>query len=337
MKPSCSQPEIDAVQQHLNERSLKSQLNQGVERTIIGVVGTVYPELQNELELIPGVSEVMRVSKPYKLVGRDFKPQDTVIRIGAGSVKIGGGNFAVFAGPCAVESEEQVLSTAQAVKMAGAQILRGGAFKPRTSPYSFRGMGEDGLKILSTASQETGLPIITEVMSPRDVDLVSRYSDVLQIGARNMQNYSLLDEVGQTENPVMVKRSFSGTYEDWLLSAEYVMAGGNKQVILCERGVRTFETFTRNTMDITAIPVIHKLSHLPIVADPSHGTGKWYLVSPIAAASVAAGADGLIIEVHPNPDTAKSDGAQSLTPENFASLMKQVTSIRNSILEDPVE
>ncbi len=337
MKPSCSQPEIDAVQQHLNERSLKSQLNQGVERTIIGVVGTVYPELQNELELIPGVSEVMRVSKPYKLVGRDFKPQDTVIRIGAGSVKIGGGNFAVFAGPCAVESEEQVLSTAQAVKMAGAQILRGGAFKPRTSPYSFRGMGEDGLKILSTASQETGLPIITEVMSPRDVDLVSRYSDVLQIGARNMQNYSLLDEVGQTEKPVMVKRSFSGTYEDWLLSAEYVMAGGNKQVILCERGVRTFETFTRNTMDITAIPVIHKLSHLPIVADPSHGTGKWYLVSPIAAASVAAGADGLIIEVHPNPDTAKSDGAQSLTPENFASLMKQVTSIRNSIRKDPVE
>ena len=221
--------------------------------------------------------------------------------------------------------------------MAGAQILRGGAFKPRTSPYSFRGMGEDGLKILSTASQETGLPIITEVMSPRDVDLVSRYSDVLQIGARNMQNYSLLDEVGQTEKPVMVKRSFSGTYEDWLLSAEYVMAGGNKQVILCERGVRTFETFTRNTMDITAIPVIHKLSHLPIVADPSHGTGKWYLVSPIAAASVAAGADGLIIEVHPNPDTAKSDGAQSLTPENFASLMKQVTSIRNSIRKDPVE
>ena len=337
MKSSCSQPEIDAVQQHLNERNLKSQLNQGVERTIIGVVGTVYPELQNELELIPGVSEVMRVSKPYKLVGRDFKPQDTVIRIGAESVKIGGGNFAVFAGPCAVESEEQVLSTAQAVKMAGAQILRGGAFKPRTSPYSFRGMGEDGLKILSTASQETGLPIITEVMSPRDVDLVSRYSDVLQIGARNMQNYSLLDEVGQTEKPVMVKRSFSGTYEDWLLSAEYVMAGGNKQVILCERGVRTFETFTRNTMDITAIPVIHKLSHLPIVADPSHGTGKWYLVSPIAAASVAAGADGLIIEVHPNPDTAKSDGAQSLTPENFASLMKQVTSIRNSIRKDPVE
>ena len=337
MKPGCSQPEIDAVQQHLKERNLISQLNQGVERTIIGVAGTVYPELQDELELIPGVSEVMRVSKPYKLVGRDFMPQDTVIKIGNGSVKIGGGNFAVFAGPCAVESEEQVIATAKAVKSHGATVLRGGAFKPRTSPYSFRGMGEDGLKILATASQETGLPIITEVMSPRDVDLVSRYADVLQIGARNMQNYSLLDEVGRSEKPVMVKRSFSGTYEDWLLSAEYVMAGGNTQVILCERGVRTFETFTRNTMDITAIPVIHKLSHLPVVADPSHGTGKWYLVAPIAAASVAAGADGLIIEVHPNPDTAKSDGAQSLTPENFASLMKQVTSIRDSIRKNLVE
>ena len=331
MKPGCSQPEINAVQQHLNERNLISQLNEGVEQTIIGVAGTVYPELQDELELIPGVSEVIRVSKPYKLVGRDFMPQDTVIKIGNGPVKIGGGNFTVFAGPCAVESEEQVLSTARAVKMAGAHILRGGAFKPRTSPYSFRGMGEDGLKILATASKETGLPIITEVMSTDDVELVSRYADVLQIGARNMQNFSLLDEVGKTKKPVMVKRGIAATYEDWLLAAEYVLAGGNNQVILCERGIRTFETYTRNTLDLNAIPVIRRLSHLPIVGDPSHGTGRWYMVTPLARALVAAGADGLIIEVHPNPDSAKCDGSQSLTPDNFASLMKQVTSIRDSI------
>ena len=251
--------------------------------------------------------------------------------IGNGGTKIGGGEFAVFAGPCAVESEEQVVSTARAVKAQGANVLRGGAFKPRTSPYSFRGLGEDGLKMLAAAGQETGLPVITEVMSQRDVELVYRYTDVLQIGARNMQNYSLLDEVGQVDKPVMVKRSFAGTYEDLLLAAEYVMAGGNTQVILCERGIRTFETFTRNTLDINAIPSIHRLSHLPIVADPSHGTGKWYLVAPMAMAAAAAGADGLIIEVHPNPDTAKSDGAQSLTFENFAKLMAQVKAVRKAL------
>ena len=337
MKTGCSRSEIEGVQQHLNERNLRSQFNQGAERTIIGVVGTVYPELQDELELIPGVSEVMRVSKPYKLVGRDFMPEDTVVKIGHESVKIGGGNFAVIAGPCAVESEEQVVSTARAVKKAGAQILRGGAFKPRSSPYSFRGMGEDGLKILAVASKETGLPIITEVMSTADVELVSRYADALQIGARNMQNFSLLDEVGKAKKPVMVKRGLSATYEDWLLAAEYVIAGGNNQVILCERGIRTFETYTRNTLDLNAIPVIHRLSHLPIVGDPSHGTGRWYMVTPLARALVAAGADGLIIEVHPNPDSAKCDGSQSLTPENFSALMTQVTSIRNFIRKDSIE
>ena len=331
MGADSTDAQVDAVQRHLVDRGLRASLSKGVERTVIGVIGQIYPELQNELELMDGVIDVVRISKPYKLSSREFNPRDTVVKIGSGEVKIGGGEFVVFAGPCAVESEEQLVSTAKAVKAQGAKVLRGGAFKPRTSPYSFRGMGEEGLKLLATARGETGLPIVTEVMSVRDVELVSRYTDVLQIGARNMQNYSLLDEVGKGDKPVLLKRSFSGTYEDMLLSAEYVMAGGNSQVILCERGIRTFETFTRNTLDINAIPAIHRLSHLPIVADPSHATGKWYLVPPVAAAAAAAGADGLIIEVHPNPDLAKSDGAQSLTFENFARLMAQVNAVRESL------
>ena len=331
MSAGSTREDVDRVQRHLEEKGLSGQLNEGVERTVIGVLGAVYPELQNELELMRGVSEAVPISKPYKLASREFTPNDSVIKIGAGEVPVGGGNFAVFAGPCAVENEDQLVTTARAVKKAGASVLRGGAFKPRTSPYSFRGLGEDGLKILAAASQETGLPIITEVMSTRDVELVSRYADVLQLGARNMQNYSLLDELGKAEKPVMVKRGLSATYEDWLLAAEYVMAGGNEQVILCERGIRTFETFTRNTMDLNAVPAIHRLSHLPVVADPSHGTGRWYLVTPMARAAAAVGADGLIIEVHPNPDEAKSDGAQSLTFENFANLMEEVTAIRASV------
>ena len=325
---------IEAVQRHLKERGLQAQLNQGVERTVIGVLGHVYPELQDELELMAGVSEALPISKPYKLASREFVANDTVVTIGKDKVTIGGGNFVVFAGPCAVESEEQVMAAARGVKAAGAQVLRGGAFKPRTSPYSFRGLGEGGLKILDAARQETGLPIITEVMSPQDVELVSRYADVLQIGARNMQNFSLLDEVGQAEMPVMVKRGPSATYEDWLLAAEYVMSGGNQQVILCERGIRTFETFTRNTMDLNAIPAVQRLSHLPVVADPSHGTGKWYMVTPLARAAAAVGADGLLIEVHPNPDVAKCDGSQSLTFENFSKLMTQVKAIRKSAMDD---
>ena len=331
MSANSTQQDLDTVLQHLHEKGFGTQVNKGVERAVIGVLGEVYPELQDELEFKSGVGEVLRVSKPYKRSSREFHPEDTVVIIGEAQVKIGGGEFAVFAGPCAVESEEQVMATARAVKAAGAKAMRGGAYKPRTSPYSFRGMGEDGLKLLAAARQETGLPIITEVMSPRDVDLVCRYTDVLQVGARNMQNYSLLDEVGKAEKPVMVKRNFAGTYEDWLLAAEYVMAGGNNQVILCERGIRTFETYTRNTFDINAIPAIHRLSHLPVLADPSHGTGKWHMVVPIASAAVAAGCDGLLIEVHPNPDKAMSDGAQSLTFENFARLMSQVTAIRELI------
>ena len=259
METGSTVADVDAVQRHLIDRGLRVHLSQGVERTIMGVIGGIEPELQNELEVMSGLSEVLRISKPYKLSSREFHPEDTVVSIGGNQVKIGGGEFQVFAGPCAVESEEQVMATARAVKEQGATVLRGGAFKPRTSPYSFRGMGEDGLKLLAGAREETGLPIITEVMSPRDVAVVARYADVLQIGARNMQNYPLLDEVGLTNKPVMVKRGPSGTYEDWLLAAEYVMAGGNKQIILCERGIRTFETFTRNTLDINAIPSIHRL------------------------------------------------------------------------------
>ncbi len=326
---------VDAVVQHIEKRGLRANRSQGVERSVIGVIGEIPPELEDELVRMDGVGEVVRISKLYKLSSKEFHPEDTVVEIGDPKVKIGAGEFVVFAGPCAVESEEQVVATAKAVKEQGAKVLRGGAFKPRTSPYSFRGMGEDGLKLLATARDETGLPTITEVMSPRDVELVARYSDVLQVGARNMQNYSLLDEVGMTRKPVMLKRSFSGTYEDLLLAAEYIMAGGNTQVILCERGIRTFETYTRNTLDINAIPSLHRLSHLPVVADPSHATGKWYLVAPVAAAAAAAGADGLIIEVHPTPDTAKSDGAQSLTFENFAALMAQVKAIRQSLRSVP--
>ena len=331
MSSDSTQAQVDDVMGHLAERGLTGHPSSGSERTVIGVIGQTYPELANELEVMPGVREVVPISKPYKLASREFNTNDTVVKIGGGDVLVGGGNFAVFAGPCAVESEEQVMATARAVKAAGASVLRGGAFKPRTSPYSFRGLGEEGLRILASARQETGMPIVTEVMSPRDVELVCRYADVLQVGARNMQNYNLLDEVGVSDRPVLLKRSFSGTYEDWLLSAEYIMAGGNRQVILCERGIRTFETFTRNTMDLTAIPAVHRLSHLPVVADPSHGTGKWYLVTPVANAAAAVGADGLIIEVHPNPDSAMSDGAQSLTFENFATLMEQVRAIRESV------
>ena len=329
MQMNCTETDIEGVQNDLVRRGLQGHLIRGVERTVVGVVGQTYPELRDELGLLPGVREVVPISRPYKLTGREFKPDDTVIQIQ--NVTVGNGELVVFAGPCAVESEEQVMATARAVKASGAQVLRGGAFKPRTSPYSFRGMGEDGLKILAQARDETGLPIITEVMALADVDLVSRYADILQIGARNMQNFSLLDEVGKTRKPVMLKRGFSATYEDWLLAGEYVMAGGNRQLMLCERGIRTFEHYTRNTLDLTAIPVIKRLSHLPIVADPSHGTGEWHLVTPMAVAAAAAGADALMVEVHPNPDTALSDGAQSLTFENFDKLMRQVRAVRKAV------
>ncbi|MDP2662175.1 MAG: 3-deoxy-7-phosphoheptulonate synthase [Dehalococcoidia bacterium] len=329
MKVGSEEPAVQSVLSRLAELGLKGHLSEGVERRVIGVVGNVFPELQEMLEAMDGVDEVFRVSKPYKLSGREFQPADTVIQIG--DVLIGAEEIVVMAGPCAVESEEQIMSTARAVKDAGAHILRGGAFKPSTSPYTFRGMGEDGLKMLAAARAETGMPIITEVMTPWDIDMVARYADILQIGARNMQNYILLDEVGKVKKPVMLKRGISATIQEWLLSAEYILSQGNRQVIMCERGIRTFETYTRNTMDVSAIPLLKRLSHLPVIGDPSHGTGKWYLVAPMALASIAAGADGLMIEVHPNPDHALKDGAQSLTFANFESLMKLLPPVAASV------
>ena len=313
---------------------LKPQVFDGVERIVVGVLGSIPPDLKDEMEVLPGVIEVVRITKPYKLASREFHPDNSKVMVKG--VEIGGEAPIVMAGPCSVEDEEQMVSTAKAVKASGATILRGGAFKPRTSPYSFRGMGIEGLKLLRLAQQETGLPIITEVMATEDVDTVAEYADILQIGARNMQNYSLLDAVGAIRKPVMVKRGLAASYEDWLLAAEYVMAGGNEQVMLCERGVRAFEQYTRFTMDVAAIPVIKRLSHLPIIADPSHSTGRWYLVTPVALAAVAAGAHGLLVEVHPNPDVAKCDGPQSLTFQNFDGLMTQVKAVA-SVRQQPAQ
>jgi 3-deoxy-7-phosphoheptulonate synthase len=275
------------------------------------------------------VDEVIPISKPYKLSSREFQPEDTVITVG--DVVIGGDTLAVIAGPCAVETEQQLLETARAVKAAGASILRGGAFKPSTSPYQFRGLGKRGLELLAQARAETGLPFITEVLTPQDVELVERYADILQVGARNMQNFNLLREVGRQAKPVLLKRGISATVEELLLSAEYILVEGNCDIILCERGIRTFETYTRNTMDLAAIPVVKKLSHLPIIADPSHGTGRRDKVLPMARAAVAAGADGLLIEVHHDPDHALSDGAQSLWPEQFEELMGQLRIIAQAV------
>ena len=333
MARNTASEDLENVRKRIEGRGLRAQINLGEERAVVGVMGSIPPDFKDEMELMSGVSEVVMVSKPYKLASKEFHPDNTLVKVG--DAVIGGPKPVIMAGPCSVEDEEQMVSTAKAVKKAGATVLRGGAFKPRTSPYSFRGMGEDGLKLLNLAKQETGLPIITEVMATADVETVAEYADILQIGARNMQNYNLLDEVGLVGKPVMVKRGLAASYEEWLLAAEYVMAGGNEQVILCERGVRGFETFTRFTLDVAAVPVIKRLSHLPIVCDPSHSTGKWYLVTPVALASVAAGAHGLLIEVHPNPDVAKCDGPQSLTFENFDILMDQVNAVA-SVRKDPV-
>jgi len=329
MKKGHTEEELTDILKRLEEVGLSGHTIVGVERTVVGVVGQVYPGLADDLETMPGVDDIVPISKPYKLASREFKPDNTVIKVG--DLVIGGGRTVVMAGPCAVESEEQLMATARAVKAAGAHILRGGAFKPRTSPYTFRGLEEKGLQILKAAREETGLPIITEVMTVRDVELVARYADILQIGARNVQNFFLLEEVGRVGKPVLLKRGFASTVQDWLLSAEYIISQGNREVILCERGIRTFETATRNTMDLSAIPLAKRLSHLPVVSDPSHGTGKWYLVEAMAMASIAAGADGLMVEVHPNPDRALSDGAESLTFENFRQLMERARAVSKAM------
>jgi 3-deoxy-7-phosphoheptulonate synthase len=329
MKAGATEKQIANVQKVIRELGFKDHRIHGEERSVVAVLGTVYPELIDELGVIDGVDSVVRISKPFKLASREVQSENTVVRLGG--LAIGDGSICFMAGPCSVDSEEIVVETAKAVKAAGAHMLRGGAYKPRTSPYAFRGHGEKALHILATARQETGLPIITEVMDARDVDLVARFADVLQIGARNMQNFTLLDEVGKSGRPVMLKRGLSGTIEEWLLAAEYVLSHGNRDVILCERGIRTFETATRNTFDINAIPLVKRLSHLPVIGDPSHATGKWYLVEPVGLAAIASGADGLMIEVHPNPDRALSDGAQSLTPANFQKLADKVRIIGEAL------
>ena len=329
MRVGSTEKEIDGVLERLKELGFEGSLSRGVERTVVGVVGQTYPELADELAVLEGVADVVPVSRPYKLASREFRPEDTVIKVG--DVAIGGGNTVIMAGQCSVDTEEQMMATARVVKEAGGHILRGGAFKPRTNPYAFRGLGEKGLQILAAAKAETGLAIISEVMDPRDVELVARYADILQVGSRSMQNFALLDEVGRAGKPVMLKRGMWAPLQEWLLAAEYILAQGNSQVMLCERGIRTFETSTRFTMDLSAIPAVKRLSHLPIIGDPSHATGYRYLVEPMAMAAVAAGADGLIVELHPNPDRALSDGPQSLTFDGFRQLIERVRDVATAV------
>ncbi|MEK7210109.1 MAG: 3-deoxy-7-phosphoheptulonate synthase [Candidatus Binatota bacterium] len=329
LKPGLSQDEIHKVVERIESFGLRAHLSEGKERTIIGAIGDERLLVDQSLESFPGVEKVLPILKPYKLVSREFQRANTVIDINGH--KIGAKKIHVMAGPCSVESRDQVLESAVPVKEAGATFLRGGAFKPRTSPYSFQGLGEEGLDYLAHAREVTGLPIITEVLDPRDLDVVYRYTDILQIGARNMQNFKLLTEVGKLSKPVMLKRGMSATIQEFLLSAEYIASEGNRKIILCERGIRTFETETRNTLDLSAVPILKNLSHLPIFVDPSHGTGRWDLVAPMALAGVAAGADGLLIEVHSHPEVALSDGPQSLKPDKFAALMKDLKRVAAAI------
>jgi len=325
-KKEATQKEIDHVIERVEKLGLKALVSRGTERTIMGIIGPEDAVRMQPLEAFSGVEKVMPVLAPYKLVSREFKKENSVIKIREG-VEIGGKKLVVIAGPCSIESRDLLYEVAVKIKKSGALILRGGAFKPRTSPYTFQGLGEEGLKILKDVSNELNIATVTEVMDTKDVALVARYADILQIGARNMQNFNLLKEVGQTKMPVILKRGLSATIKELLMSAEYIMAGGNFNVILCERGIRTFEDFTRNTLDLSAVPVAKQLSHLPILVDPSHATGKWGLVAPLSKAAIASGADGLLIEVHPKPEEALSDGPQQLLPENFAQLMKELEPI----------
>ncbi len=319
MRDHASQPEIDHVVELLREAGAEAHLSQGEVKTVIGVIGDREIIYNLELEGLPGVQEVIRVLKPYKLITREFQPEDTVVKVG--DTMVGGGAFAVMAGPCSIESEDQIVSVARAVKQAGATMLRGGAFKPRTSPYVFQGLGLEGLKLLRQAGDEAGLPVVTEVLDVRDAETVAEWADVLQVGARNMQNFMMLEELGKMNKPVLLKRGLSATIEELLSAAEYVLKGGNRDLMLCERGIRTFETYTRNTLDLAAVAALKSLTHLPIIVDPSHATGRRELVAPMSRAAVIAGADGVIVEVHPDPERAKCDGPQSLTPAAFEDLM----------------
>lgn len=330
LRPGATKKQIDHIIEKIKKLGLKPMVSKGVERTIIGAIGEEDAIRIQPLEVFPGVEKVMPILKPYKLVSRDFKRDDSVIDIGGG-VKIGSRKVVVMAGPCSVEKERLLIEIARSVKKAGASVLRGGAFKPRTSPYSFQGLGEKGLRYLARARKETGLRVVTELMDLRDLDLVAKCADIIQIGARNMQNFDLLKEVGKTRKPVLLKRGMSNTIKELLMSAEYILSGGNFNVILCERGIRTFEDATRFTLDISAVPLIKSLSHLPVTVDPSHATGKWGLVTPCAKAAVAAGADALLVEVHPDPEDAYSDGEQSILPDKFERMMLELRSIAEAV------
>lgn len=330
MKQGAPPSQVEDVVKRVEEFGFKVHLSRGEARTIIGIIGADEHKINEEsLQVLEGVEKTMRVMQPFRLASRDFTQQDSVIEVNG--VPIGGKRIVVMAGPCSVEGREMILETAHMVKEAGATVLRGGAYKPRSSPYSFQGLGEAGLRYLAEAREQTGLPIITEVMGTEDIEIVGEYTDIFQVGARNTQNYSLLKALGKQSKPVFLKRGLSGTIQELLMSAEYILSGGNMNVMLCERGIRTYETATRNTFDINAIPVLKQLTHLPIVADPSHGTGMWSLISPIAKAAVAAGADSLMIEVHPDPSRAWSDGAQSLTPQRFVDLMQELKAIAAAV------
>jgi 3-deoxy-7-phosphoheptulonate synthase len=329
MKPHATEAEIQAVVERIRTLGLTPHPIPGAQRVAIGVTGNKGSIDTGQFETMPGVADAIRVSQPFKLVSREVKEEDTVIDVGG--VPLGGNALAVMAGPCSVESKEQILETAHAVKAAGARFLRGGAFKPRTSPYEFQGLAEEGLKLLALAREQTGLKVVTEVMDAETLPMVADYADVLQIGARNMQNFSLMKHLGRIRKPILLKRGPSATIKEWLMAAEYVVAGGNYQVALCERGIRTFETMTRNTLDLNAVPVLKALTHLPVIVDPSHGIGLRAHVAAMARAGIAAGADGIIVEVHPRPDRALSDGQQSLTPGEFEDLMKQVRVIAGAL------
>ena len=330
MKKNATQKEIDSVIGWIESVGYQAHPSTGVERTVIGAVGDERGKSNlKAAEMLPGVEKTVPILKPYKLASREAKEGRTAVRVG--DLEVGGGGFVVMAGPCSVESEAQMMESAFVVKKGGAQVLRGGAFKPRTSPYSFQGMEEEGLKLLSLAREATGMPVVTEVVNPADVELVESYADILQVGARNVQNFALLKRVGQAKKPVLLKRGMMTTIEELLMSAEYVLSSGNSQVILCERGIRTFETATRNTLDISAVPVLKELTHLPVIVDPSHAAGHWKYVIPLSRAAAAVGADGIIVEVHPEPEKAFSDGGQSLKPERFYELMEEVRLIAAAV------
>lgn len=329
MNGKTDHSDVEKVINKLKELGHEVHISRGEKRIILGVIGNVENLVSIPFYAYNGVEEIIRILKPYKLASREFKDFDTTIKVK--DIIIGGKEVIVMAGPCVVENEQQIFETAHQVKALGAKILRGGAFKPRTSPYSFQGLGEEGLKLLAQAGKENGLAVVTEVMSVNQIDLIAKYTDIFQVGARNMQNFVLLTELGKTKKPILLKRGMSATIEEFLLSAEYILSEGNYEVILCERGIRTFENYTRNTLDLSAIPAIKRLSHLPIIVDPSHATGRWRLVSPMAKAAIAAGADGLIIEVHPDPKSSLSDGAQSLQLDTFAQLMKELRPIIQAV------